>query len=114
MSDCLFCRIVAGEIPADKVLETEELIAFRDIDPKAPVHLLVIPKRHIESLGLAGDADAGILGKILTACRDLAEKEGIAEEGYRVVNNCGRDGGQAVFHIHFHLLGGRAMAWPPG
>jgi histidine triad (HIT) family protein len=114
MSDCLFCKIVAGEIPSTTVYEDDEIVAFRDIDPKAPTHVLLIPRRHIASLNDAGDGDAALLGRILTVTRKLAADEGLAEAGYRVVNNCGDDGGQAVHHIHFHLLGGRRMGWPPG
>lgn len=114
MKDCLFCKIAGGEIPADKVYEDDDVLAFRDIAPKAPVHLLVIPRRHISSLGEVTGDDAAVLGKLLLILRDLAVKEGIANSGYRVVNNIGSDGGQAVQHIHFHLLGGRAMGWPPG
>ena len=114
MKDCLFCKIVDGEIPAEKVYEDDDLLAFRDIDPKAPVHVLVIPRRHIASLSEATEGDAAILGKILLTVKDLAEQEGVAGDGYRVVNNIGSDGGQAVHHIHFHLLGGRSMGWPPG
>jgi histidine triad (HIT) family protein len=114
MSDCLFCKIVAGDIPADKVYEDDELVAFRDINPKAPVHLLLIPKKHFATLTEASEDDAGLLGRILLKAKDLAGSEGVAEDGYRVVNNCGSNGGQEVFHIHFHLLGGRRMQWPPG
>jgi len=114
MSECLFCKIVAGEIPSATVYEDDAVVAFRDIDPKAPTHVLVIPRRHIASLNEAGDGDAALLGRILTVTRKLAAEEGIDEAGYRVVNNCGDDGGQAVHHLHFHLLGGRRMGWPPG
>ena len=114
MSDCLFCRILAGEIPADKVHEDDDLLAFRDINPQAPTHILVIPKKHIASLSEADDADAILLGKALNLARDLADREGLVEGGYRVVNNCGAEAGQSVFHIHFHLLGGRRFHWPPG
>jgi histidine triad (HIT) family protein len=113
MSDCLFCKIVAGDIPSNKVHEDEDLIAFRDINPQAPVHLLVVPKRHIAGLDDAGDEHAALLGRILTTMKRLAADQGI-EGAYRVVNNCGERAGQSVFHIHFHLLGGRAMGWPPG
>jgi histidine triad (HIT) family protein len=113
-SDCLFCQIIAGEIPAEVVREAERLIAIRDIDPQAPVHLLVIPKQHITSLGDAEDAHGDVLGEILLLARDLALAEGIAEAGFRTVVNTGRDGGQSVGHLHLHLLGGRSLHWPPG
>jgi histidine triad (HIT) family protein len=113
MSDCLFCRIAAGEIPADAVYEDDDLIAFRDISPQAPVHVLVVPRRHLASLDDAAEEDAALLGRILLVTRRLARELGI-ESGYRVVNNCGPSAGQSVFHIHFHLLGGRPMGWPPG
>ncbi len=113
MSDCIFCKIVEGEIPADKVYEDTEMLAFRDLSPQAPVHVLIIPKRHIASLNDAGPADAELLGRILSRIPALAQELGAAG-GYRVVNNCGASAGQSVFHIHFHLLGGRGMGWPPG
>jgi len=110
---CIFCKIAAGEIPADKALETDDLVAFHDVNPQAPVHLLVIPRRHIASLDEAGEHDRALLGKILTSMPGLAREQGIAG-AYRVVNNCGAPAGQSVFHVHFHLLGGRPMEWPPG
>jgi histidine triad (HIT) family protein len=113
MSDCLFCKIAAGEIPAKMAYEDDDLIAFHDISPQAPVHLLVVPRRHIASLDEAGEGDGALLGKILLTSRRLARELKI-ESGYRVVNNCGAPAGQSVFHIHFHILGGRAMGWPPG
>jgi histidine triad (HIT) family protein len=109
---CLFCRIVRREIPASIVWENEHALAFRDIKPEAPVHVLVIPKRHFASLN--DDADARLLGELLLAAREIAEGEGIAESGYRTVVNTGRDAGQTVFHVHVHVMGGRHMAWPPG
>ena len=112
-SDCLFCKIVEGQIPADKVHEDDDVIAFRDINPQAPVHLLVVPRRHIASLNDASSEDQALLGRILLAARNLARKEGVGS-GYRVVNNCGESAGQSVFHLHFHVLGGRALTWPPG
>ncbi len=111
---CLFCRIVSGEIPADVVHETERVLAFRDIAPKAPTHVLVIPKRHLASLGAAEDEDAGLLGEVMMAARDVAVGAGIDESGFRVVANTGDDGGQTVHHLHLHVMGGRAMGWPPG
>lgn len=113
-SDCLFCKIAAGDVPADIVHESEDLLAFRDINPQAPVHILVIPRRHVPSLDEAGDGDGGLLGALLLAARDLARSEGIAEDGYRTVLNVGGDGGQTVHHVHVHLLGGRALTWAPG
>ena len=112
MSDCLFCKIAAGEIPSDKVRETVELFAFRDIAPQAPTHILVIPKLHVASLAEANDP--ALLGSMLSAIREIALDEGLEEAGYRVVTNIGEDGGQSVGHLHFHLLGGRALGWPPG
>ncbi|HMS03877.1 MAG TPA: histidine triad nucleotide-binding protein [Gemmatimonadaceae bacterium] len=114
MSDptCLFCRIVAGEIPAQLVAETPEALAFRDIAPKAPVHVLVIPRRHVASLATA--ADAAELGALTQLAARVAAQEGVAETRYRVVTNVGADGGQSVGHLHFHVLGGRALGWPPG
>lgn len=113
MSDCIFCKIVGGEIPSNKAWEDEELFAFHDIQPQAPVHVLVVPRRHIASLDEASAGDRELLGKILLACREIAAKLGIAG-AYRVVNNCGAAAGQSVFHVHFHVLGGRGMSWPPG
>jgi len=113
MRDCLFCKIAAGEIPANMAYEDDDLIAFHDISPQAPVHLLLVPRRHIASLDEAADGDRALLGKILLTLRRLARELKI-ESGYRVVNNCGAPAGQSVFHIHFHLLGGRPMGWPPG
>jgi len=113
MSDCLFCRIVAGEIPSKKVHEDDEVVAFHDVNPQAPVHVLVIPRRHVASLSEATSEDGELLGKLLLTVRRLAKDLEIGE-GYRVVTNCGASAGQSVFHIHFHLLGGRPMGWPPG
>lgn len=109
---CLFCRIAAGEIPATLVAETPAAVAFRDIAPKAPVHVLVIPRRHIGSLSEA--TDAAELGELAMLAADVARQEGIAESGYRVVTNVGEDGGQSVGHLHWHVLGGRSLGWPPG
>lgn len=110
--DCLFCRIVRKEIPAKLVYESEDCIAFRDINPQAPVHVLVIPREHIVSLNDATDAAA--VGRLALVAAEIAKSEGIAESGYRVVFNTNRDGGQSVFHLHLHLLGGRSLTWPPG
>ena len=111
--DCLFCRIVADEIPSDRVYTDDEVIAFRDINPRAPTHLLVIPRRHIPDAQSLTDADAAILAKLFAVMRSLAEDAGLGT-GYRVVTNVGPDAGQSVPHLHFHLLGGRTMTWPPG
>ena len=113
-AQCLFCKIVAGEIPADLVAESEHAIAFRDITPQAPVHVLVIPRAHLASLGAASDGDAALLGEVLMLARDVARAEGVAEGGYRTVLNTGDDGGQSVHHLHVHVLGGRRFTWPPG
>lgn len=114
MSDCLFCKIGSGQIPAKVVLQDDEVLAFDDLNPQAPVHVLVIPKRHVVALNEAGAGDQALLGRLLEAAALVARKKGIAEAGYRVVANTGRDGGQTVFHLHLHVLGGRPMTWPPG
>jgi histidine triad (HIT) family protein len=111
--DCLFCKIVADEIPSDRVLETEEIIAFRDIAPQAPTHVLVIPRRHVPDVDTLADDDAHLLSAMFAAVRRVAEHEGLAK-GYRVVTNVGAESGQSVFHLHLHVLGGRRMSWPPG
>ena len=108
MEDCLFCKIIKGEIPSEKVYEDEEILAFRDIHPKAPVHILVIPKKHIASAKEIEIEDEALIGKIYTAIKKIAQKEGL-QNGYRIVNNCGEDGGQEVMHLHFHLLGGKKL-----
>lgn len=110
--DCVFCRIVRGEIPAKMLANTADCVAFRDLDPKAPVHILVIPKKHVTSLDDITEPD--IPGKMTMLAAALARQEGISGSGYRTVINTGPDGGQSVFHLHLHLLGGRAMTWPPG
>ncbi len=114
MTDCLFCKMAKGEIKPDLVMETDELLAFRDINPQAPTHILVVPRKHISTLNDLTPADAGIIDKMVLAAREIAKLEGIAASGYRLVMNCNQGGGQTVFHIHLHLLGGRAMTWPPG
>ena len=113
-SDCLFCRIVRREIPADLVHEDDDVLAFRDINAQAPLHVLVIPKKHIATLNDLTAADGTLMGKLVLAAQELARREGIADAGYRTVMNCNVHGGQSVFHVHLHLLGGRAMKWPPG
>jgi histidine triad (HIT) family protein len=119
VSDCLFCRMVAGEIPADVVHETDRVLAFRDINPQAPTHVLVIPKEHHATVGALVNADAGLLGEVVAGAHAVALAEGLvsdggAEPGYRLVTNTGPQAGQSVHHLHFHLLGGRALGWPPG
>ncbi len=109
----VFDKILSGEIPADIVYETERVLAFRDIHPQAPVHVLVIPKRRIVSVTDAAPDDAALLGEVLLAAAEVARREGIAESGYRLVVNNGADGGQSVFHLHVHVLGGRPLGWPP-
>ena len=112
--DCLFCKIIKGEIPSSKVYEDELIYAFRDIEPQAPVHILIIPKVHIASANELNEENSAIVGHIFNVAAKIAKSEGIAEGGYRIVNNCGADGGQTVGHLHFHMLGGRSLAWPPG
>ena len=114
MSDCLFCKIAAGEIPADVVFEDEEIMAFRDINPQAPVHVLVIPRRHIRGFDDIGVDDEALVGRVARATARVAEQEGVAQSGYRCVVNRGPDAQQSVDHLHFHVLGGRQMTWPPG
>lgn len=114
MSDTIFSKIIRREIPADIVYETDEILAFRDVNPQAPVHVLFIPKRPLATLDEATAADAELLGKLLLAAAEYARQEGFAERGYRTVLNCNEDGGQTVFHIHVHLLAGRPLHWPPG
>lgn len=109
MSDCIFCKIINKEIPSEVVFEDEQVVAFKDINPLAPVHLLIIPKKHIESLDEASPEDEGLLGHILIVAQQLAKKSGIAENGYRVVTNIGEEGGQIVKHLHFHVLGGKVL-----
>src|SRR2546428_13722840 len=113
MSDCLFCRIVAGAIPSQKVFEGEDLIAVRDINPQAPVHVLLLPKKHIASVLDAKESDSELLGRIALVAGKIARQEGIAERGVRLLTNTGPDGGQAVAHLHHHLPGGREVGWPP-
>lgn len=114
MKDCLFCKIARDELPAEKVHDDGELFVIKDINPAAPTHLLIIPHRHIETiLDLAGD-ESDVAGRVYTLAAKLARDAGFADDGFRVVANCNRDGGQTVFHIHFHLLGGRRFSWPPG
>jgi len=114
VSDCLFCKFVSGEIEPDVVFENDSVLAFRDINPQAPTHVLVVPKEHISTLN---DLDSGhreLVGELYLAAKEVARAEGIDERGYRTVMNCNAEAGQTVFHIHLHLLGGRGMSWPPG
>ncbi len=111
---CLFCRIVSGEIPASKVYEDADVIAFNDINPQAPLHVLVIPKRHNETLNDVADGDEAIVGTLVRTAAAIASEKGFAERGYRTVFNCNAEAGQTVFHIHLHLLAGRRLGWPPG
>ena len=114
MSDCIFCKIVSGEIPSEIVFQDDVCLAFRDINPGAPTHVLIIPKEHIATLNDLTPQHESVVGHILLVAKKIAGQLGVAESGYRVVANCNSDGGQAVFHIHFHLLGGRQLSWPPG
>ncbi|AWN72649.1 histidine triad nucleotide-binding protein [Legionella anisa] len=112
--NCLFCKIAQSAIPASVVFEDDEIMAFRDLNPQAPMHLLIIPKQHIATLNDASDENQALLGKMILRAKKIAQTEGISDAGYRLVFNINPDGGQTVFHIHLHLLGGRHMTWPPG
>jgi histidine triad (HIT) family protein len=114
MSDCLFCRIIRGEIPSTRIYEDDEILAFKDIAPKAPVHFLVIPKRHVADIMELEPEDAALMGRLVIKAQELAQAQGCAERGARFVINCRSDGGQTEGHLHMHVLGGRAMGWPPG
>jgi histidine triad (HIT) family protein len=114
VATCLFCRIAAGSIPADRLHDDDLVVAFRDIAPRAPTHILLIPRRHIGSAADLTEADGPLLGRLFAVAADLARKAGIADDGYRLVSNVGRWGGQTVDHVHVHLMGGRAFDWPPG
>jgi histidine triad (HIT) family protein len=111
---CLFCRIIAKEIPAKIVFEDDEVVAFEDINPQAPTHVLVIPRAHIASLDALTPSNSGIVSTVIQRASEIARSKHLAEEGYRLVANCGEGAGQTVFHLHFHLLGGRSFGWPPG
>ena len=113
-NDCIFCKIAAGEIPSDRVFEDDVCIAFNDITPQAPTHILLIPRTHVDSLDKAGSDDSGTLGQLLLTAANIAREKGFAENGYRVVINTNSDGGQTVFHLHVHLLAGRPFVFPPG
>ena len=114
MSECLFCAIASGDIPSDIVLSNDDVLAFRDITPQAPVHVLVIPRAHRANVADLSTADPALTGALLRAAGAVAAREGIADSGYRIVTNTGEGAGQSVHHIHFHVLGGRDLAWPPG
>ncbi|MDR2923806.1 MAG: histidine triad nucleotide-binding protein [Treponema sp.] len=114
MNDCIFCRIIKGEIPSKKIYEDDEMFAFQDITPMAPVHFLLIPKKHIKSLMHLEAQDAALAGRLLNKAQELAKAQGCAENGARFVINAGSDGGQTVDHLHIHILGGRSLGWPPG
>jgi histidine triad (HIT) family protein len=114
MPDCLFCKIASGKIAADTVYQNEGVVAFRDINPKAPTHVLLIPRRHIATLNDLTPENSGVIGQLYLAAKHVAEESKLAQRGYRTVINCNADAGQSVFHIHLHLLGGRSMTWPPG
>jgi histidine triad (HIT) family protein len=111
---CVFCRIASGEIKSDRLHEDDEVVALRDLNPQAPTHLLVIPRRHVETTNDLGDGDAALAGRLVLVARDLARRLGFADAGYRLVLNCNADGGQSVPHVHLHVLAGRPLAWPPG
>lgn len=114
MTDCIFCKIASGDIPAEKIFENDHVIGFRDLNPQAPTHVLVIPKKHISTINDLQDDDKSLIGEMFLAARQIAADEGLSERGYRTLINCNEEAGQTVFHIHLHLLGGRAMGWPPG
>lgn len=114
MSECVFCKIVSGELPSKKVYEDERILAFEDISPAAPVHVLIIPKQHISSVMDVAEEQAGMFEDIHRAAQHIAYELNVAQKGFRLVNNCGKDGGQTVDHLHYHLLGGRHLSWPPG
>jgi histidine triad (HIT) family protein len=113
-SECLFCKILAGEIPADIIFESESTIAFRDINPRAPTHVLIIPRQHVATINDIEPQHEELVGSLFSAAKAIASAEGLSEDGYRVVMNCNEAAGQTVFHLHLHLLGGRALTWPPG
>ena len=114
MTSCLFCRIIAGEVPSTRVYEDDEVIAFNDINPQAPMHVLIVPRTHIATLNDLAGADDQLIGSMVRRAAAIAAERGFAESGYRTVFNCNSAGGQMVFHLHLHVLGGRTMTWPPG
>ena len=113
-SECLFCRVASGGVPAEIVRQTDRWVAFRDINPQAPTHVLIIPRKHIDTLNDIGPDEASLIGELFVAAKQIAEEEEISEDGYRTVINCNAGAGQSVFHVHLHLLGGRRFRWPPG
>lgn len=114
MGDCVFCRIASGAIPSERLYDDGEVLAIRDINPQAPTHILIMPRRHVASMLELGEADAALIGRIAAVAAQLARREGLEDRGFRLLTNTGPEGGQAVPHLHFHLLGGRQMEWPPG
>ncbi len=114
MPDCLFCKIIAGDIPAEVIYQTEDVLVFRDVNPVAPTHLLAVPKQHISTINELDESNATLVGKMYLAAKEVARQENIQEQGYRTVINCGENAGQTVFHIHLHILAGRSFSWPPG
>ncbi len=114
MPECLFCKIAAGELDTELIYEDEQVVAFNDLNPQAPIHVLVIPKKHIATLNELEPEDAALVGSLYLAAKTLARQKGVDDSGYRTLMNCNADGGQTVFHLHLHLLGGRRMGWPPG
>jgi histidine triad (HIT) family protein len=114
MENCIFCKIVGGQIPSTRVYETESVYAFADINPGAPKHILVIPKQHITSAADLAPEHSGLIAEMILASGEIARQQGLADTGYRLVTNIGKDGGQSVYHLHWHILGGRPLAWPPG
>lgn len=113
-ADCLFCKVLSGDMPADVIYESEGAIGFRDINPKAPTHVLIIPRRHIATINDLEPGDESVVGDLFLAAKHIAASEGLSDEGYRVTMNCNEAAGQTVFHLHLHLLGGRQLGWPPG
>ena len=111
---CIFCAIAEGKIPAKVIFRDNDIVAFHDVQPQSPTHILIIPKRHVSSLNDLSAGDAGLVGRLILTAKEMAERMGCAQPGYRLVLNCNRDGGQSVFHLHLHLLAGRPMRWPPG
>lgn len=114
ISDCVFCKIIDKKIPAKIIFENDDILAFEDTRPQAPVHILFVPKRHIDKVADMKDADGPLMGKMILAAKDIAARKKIDESGYRIILNCNRDAGQEVFHLHMHLMGGRKFSWPPG
>lgn len=114
MADCIFCKIASGAVNSDRVYEDDSVLGFRDINPQAPTHVVIIPKRHIPTMNDVSESDPSIFSAIMLAGKKIAESEGISDSGYRIVMNCNREGGQEIFHMHAHLFGGRYMGWPPG